>query len=225
MTALQEQNGETALPERIGIMGGTFNPIHNGHINMAREFLKRLKLDRLIFIPDKTPPHKSAGEVISAADRLEMCRLAVSGGRFDVSDIEIARGGTSYTVDTLHELEKIYPGAQLFLITGADMFLTLDKWRNFPEISRIAHLCACPRKEGQLAALQKQKEKLEGQYGSRCHIENIPVIEVSSTEIRRRLKNGESVSGLIPEQVYNYIIRNNLYQNTQRSENDGRKSY
>lgn len=231
MTALRtiksggaERNG--SRPERIGIMGGTFNPVHNGHLNMAREFLKRLELDRVLFVPVWSPPHKSTREVIAAHDRLEMCRLALRGDdRFEVSDIEIARGGISYTVDTLHELEQMYPGARLFLITGADMFLTLEEWKDFVGISHAAELCACPRNAGELAALKKQKEKLERIYGSRCHIENIPVTPVSSTKIRRMLQNGENVSGLIPQPVYDYIKENNLYGNTKGAKIDGRKSY
>lgn len=198
--------------EKIGILGGTFNPVHNGHINMALGFFQKLNLDRVVLIPVWSPPHKRADELISAGDRLNMCRLACTGNEgLEVSDVEIRRGGKSYTVDTLHELKKIMPQSRFFLITGADMFITLEQWKNFREIMKLAALCACSRKEGELSLLREFAGKFENEYGAECHIENFPVTDVSSTQVRKLLNSGADVSGLVPEPVLKYINDKGLY--------------
>lgn len=198
--------------ERLGILGGTFNPIHNGHMSMARGFAECLGLDRLLLIPVWSPPHKSARAMLPASIRIDLCRLACQNdGRITVSDIEIERGGTSYTADTLRELAQMYPDARLYLITGADMFRTLDGWKNFNEISRLAELCACSRHEGELAELRAYAKRLEENHGARCHIEDFSVVEVSSTQVRELLQIGGSVSGLLPPQVLDYIKLHKLY--------------
>lgn len=203
------KNGEI---KRLGILGGTFNPIHNGHLSMARGFTDILRLDRLLLVPVWSPPHKSARAMLPAPYRAEMCRLACAKDeRIEVSSIEIERGGTSYTVDTLRELAQRYPAARLYLITGADMFLTLDKWKNFAEISRLAELCACSRHEGELSKLRAFAELLRENYDARCHIEDFPVIEVSSTQVRELLKNGGDTSNLLPPPVWDYIKAHKLY--------------
>ena len=135
--------------ERIGLLGGTFNPVHMGHIHLAREFCNRLSLQKVAPIPTQSPPHKQDDKLASAEMRLEMCRIAVSEIKFlDISDIEINRGGTSYTVDTLRDLSSQKVNAAFFFIMGADMFLTLDKWKDFEEIIRLADLCAAARHDG-----------------------------------------------------------------------------
>ncbi|CDZ23612.1 hypothetical protein CCDG5_0474 [[Clostridium] cellulosi] len=201
------------MTERIGILGGTFNPIHNGHIKLALEFIERLGLDRLLLIPVWTPPHKSADGMLPADLRLEMCRLAASAyPKIEVSSIEIERGGTSYTVDTLKELKKLYPEARLFLITGSDMFLTLDKWKDFKAIAEMADLCACARHGGEYSKLKQFALKLEKEYGARCHIEDFPVVDLSSTDVRERLKNMHSAKGLVPDEVLKFIEDKGLYR-------------
>lgn len=198
--------------KRIGILGGTFNPVHNGHINMALSFLEKLKLDRVVFIPVWSPPHKNASELVPASDRLEMCRLACTGNEgLSVSNIEIRRGGKSYTVDTLRELNKITPESKLFLITGADMFVTLEHWKNFEEIMQLAALCACSRKEGELSQLSFFARKFEREYKAECYVENFPVTDVSSTQVRRIIRSGGDVSGFLPEPVMDYIKSKGLY--------------
>lgn len=229
MSAVQSENNfETENIKRLGVLGGTFNPIHNGHINMARCFLERFGLDRVLLIPVWTPPHKSASDVVPAADRIEMCRLASKvDSRFSVSDIEIRRGGLSYTVDTLRQLRNIYPNARLYLITGSDMFLTLDKWKNFTEIVQLAELCACSRSTGQLTRLREYAKMLKDLYGAKCHVEDFPVVEVSSTQVRRLLQSGGNVSDLVPPAVLEYIKKQNLYgsEKTQRGENSMTESH
>lgn len=197
---------------RLGIMGGSFNPIHNGHINAACFFTDKINLDKLLLIPVASPPHKSASKIIEGGQRLEMCRIASQNHeKIEASDIEIRRAGLSYTVDTLKELHKRYPKAELFLIMGSDMFLTVNKWRNFGEISTLAILCGCARNEGEFSKLESFKKVLESEYKANCCVLNIPVTELSSTEIREKISRGENVSDLLPAGVYEYIKAHNLY--------------
>jgi len=198
--------------ERIGVLGGTFNPVHTGHINLAREFCARLGLSRVLLIPTQSPPHKQVEGLVPAGMRLAMCALAAAGEPLlEVSDIEIVRGGTSYTADTLMALSAAFPGAELYLLMGADMFLTLENWRNIKDIARLADLCAAGRGEEGVKDLELYAKKLESLYGARCHIENIPVLEVSSTMIRALVAQGEDASGLLPGGVFSYIIAHGLY--------------
>jgi len=201
--------------ERIGVLGGTFNPIHNGHLQLARWFIKSLSLDRVLLVPVKSPPHKGEVELASAQQRLEMCRLAVADEtKIDVSDVEIMRGGVSYTVDTLKALARQYKDIKFYFLTGADMFLTLENWHDFSQIPQLAALCATARHTGELDALCNYAKYLEHQYGAECHIENMPVLEVSSTQIRSLVASGNDASALIPVRVYDYILANNLYRTT-----------
>lgn len=198
---------------KLGILGGSFNPIHCGHMSMARGFIELLGLDMLLLIPVWSPPHKSGREMLAADERLRLCQIACKDDpRMEASNIEIRRGGTSYTVDTLRTLAEQYPGAALSMITGADMFLTLEKWKEFDEIARRAELCACARHPGELAALRTYAKKLENAYGAHCKIGDFPVVEVSSTQLRGLLKKGESVDGLLPGDVYAYIRAQNFYK-------------
>lgn len=198
--------------ERIGLLGGTFNPIHNGHIHLAREFCTRLSLSRVLLIPTQSPPHKQEDLLAPALMRLEMCRIAAAHEPLlEVSDIEISRGGTSYTVDTLRELSASMKDTAFFFIMGADMFLTLEQWRNFEEITRLTDLCAASRHSGEIKALESYAQNLTARFQARCHIERIPVVEVSSTHIRRLIASGGDATELLPVGVDEYIRKNGLY--------------
>lgn len=197
---------------RIAVFGGAFNPIHFGHLRLAQEFKQRLKLDRVMLIPSSMPPHKQGADMASPSDRLKMCRLAVGRDTlFEVSDIEIKRGGASYTADTLEQLSRLYPDAEWYLITGADMFLTLGTWHRFDDIARLAALCAAPRDSADAARLREYARVLE-KRGARCIIEDIPRIDISSTDIRKRISGGQSIDGLTPPAVVKYISENSLYK-------------
>lgn len=199
--------------ERIGVLGGTFNPVHNGHIHLAESFGRLLALDRVLLVPVNSPPHKRATMMQDARHRLAMCRIAVKGRPLlQVSDIELTRGGTSYTVDTLRALSGRYPGVRLYFIMGADMFLTLEAWRNFPEIARLAVLCSSPRLPGQAAELRRYARQLAERYGAQCDIEDVPVMEVSSTQIREALASDGAADTLLPPGVADYIRENGLYR-------------
>lgn len=197
--------------ERIAMYGGSFNPIHNAHINIASLFIKKLKLDKLIFIPTATPPHKSSDEMVSAEDRLAMCRLAAKGiKKAEVSDIEIKREGRSYTVDTLEELEKMYEGSELYLIMGADMFMTLLDWRSPEEIMKKAVICTVPRNEDDITALCEMEEKYKA-MGARTVVLDMKKSDISSTQIRRNVFADKGISKYVCEDVEKYIYANYLY--------------
>lgn len=198
---------------RTGVYGGTFNPIHRGHIHILGEFMARLSLDRVLLIPDGTPPHKQADDLASAEHRLAMCRLAAEElpGRVEVSDMELLRPGRSFTSDTLAQLNGLYPGEELFLLMGEDMFLTVDRWHEAGEIFRRAVLCASPRSPEGLARLLEKSRELEA-LGARCRVEDIPFWDVSSTRVRELAARGEDVSGLVPGAVAEYMKKHRIYQ-------------
>jgi nicotinate-nucleotide adenylyltransferase len=197
---------------RIGIYGGTFSPPHNGHINAARAFMEQMWLDFLYVIPTATPPHKEMKTQISAAHRLEMCRLAFSGmeGVY-VSDMEIARGGRSYTVDTLRELSG--EDRRLFLLLGTDMMLTLDGWRSPEEIFRLSYPVYI-RRDNDRSLDDRIVQKIADyhqKYGKVVRKLVTEPLELSSHEIRERLQKGEGVSTLVPPAVEKYIQDKALY--------------
>ena len=199
------------MSQKIALFGGTFDPIHNGHIRLAAEFARRLKLDKVILMPTYVPPHKVKPEMAPAADRLEMCRLAAGNDPlFTVSDLEISRGGASFTADTLEALCGQYPDARWYLITGADMFLTMGTWWRFEDIAATAVLCAAPRDGVSMAELEAYAARLEAE-GAVCALENIPLTPLSSTEIREKLRRGEAVDQLVPAAVAGYIAAKRLY--------------
>ncbi len=197
---------------RIGIYGGTFSPPHNGHLSAARAFMEQMWLDILYVIPDANPPHKEMEEYISPADRFEMCRLAFGGmeGVY-VSDMEIVRGGRSYTVDTLRELSG--EDRRLFLLLGTDMVLTLDEWRNPEEIFKLSYPVYIRReKDPSLDGLLVKKiADYNQKYGKIVRKIVTEPFEVSSSEIRKKIHNGENVGDLIPPAVEHYIKEHKLY--------------
>ncbi len=197
---------------RIGIYGGTFSPPHNGHLAAARAFMEQMWLDILYVIPDALPPHKEMADPVSAADRLEMCRRAFGGmeGVY-VSDMEIRRGGKSYTVDTLRELAG--EDRRLFLLCGTDMVLTLDEWREPAEIFRLCYPVyirreADPSLDGLLIRKIAEYQEKYGKVVRRIVTEPL---EISSSEIRKKLRAGESVGDLLPPAVEAYIHDKQLY--------------
>ena len=199
--------------EKIGVFGGTYNPPHMGHILAAREVRKALSLDKIIFIPDSTPPHKEVPEGSpSPQQRLEMVKAAVKDEPYAiVSDIELSRPGKSYTSDTLVELKKLYPHAELYLIMGTDMFLSLHTWHEPELICSIARIAALQREDiSRSEEFVAQKIHLEQKYGAKIHLVENSRIEISSTKVRRMLILG-GVEKYLQQSVLDIIHENGLY--------------
>ena len=184
---------------RTGILGGTFDPIHLGHLAAARAAMECAGLDRVLVIPTALPPHRPPA-VAGAEDRLAMARLAVAGDkRFEVSDVELRRRGASYTVDTLRELRKLYPEDDLFLILGWDAAKLMGSWREPDEVRRLAGVIVVTRP------------------GSGTPATTVEILcerstpDISGSALRAALRRGERVTGKLPEAVAEYIARNGLY--------------
>lgn len=188
---------------RIGILGGTFNPIHVGHLLLAEETLNNLYLDRVIFIPCFLPPHKNEHDIAPAADRLRMTELAVSDNpNFVVSDMETKRKGKSYSIDTVKELKKNFaPNTELFFIVGSDASSYLKKWKDVKELFKMAKFVMALRPGYRLKKIYKDIIALK-----------IKAIDISGYEIRQRIKRKESVRYLVPEPVRQYLEKKGLYR-------------
>ena len=197
---------------RIGIFGGTFSPPHNGHLQAAKAFMEQMWLDILYVIPTALPPHKEMDTPVSTEHRLQMCRLAFSEmeGVY-VSDMEIRRGGKSYTVDTLRELAG--EDRRIFLLCGTDMMLTLDQWREPDEIFRLCYPVYIRRDtDSSLDELIVKKiAEYNEKYGKVVRRIVVDPIEMSSSEVRACLKNGKPVSKMLSPSVEKYISDNHLY--------------
>ena len=199
--------------ERIGVYGGTFNPIHNGHLHLMCEFIDRLELSKILVIPTYRPPHKMEIQLADTEDRLNMCRLAAGDDRrLEVSDIEIKRGGKSYTAETLSELKELYPDSQLFLLMGEDMLETLKYWRCPGQIFKNAVIAAAPRSAKGLERLEEMRRELEQDFCARIILESISFLDISSTEIRRRLQANETTGDMLPTAVESYIRDHKIYK-------------
>lgn len=221
--------------ERIGLFGGTFDPIHLGHIRAAREVMNGFSLDKIVFIPSSSPPHKNASGVVIAEDRLEMIRLALAGQPgFCVSDTELKRPGPSYSIDTVHYFQQNAPKEALFfLILGHDAFFEIHTWKSYQELFRIIPLIVLlrpghPPSNG--LGIHKDiatclKTKISRQYrfslkkAGYFHPDLKPVylfsknlVDISSTSVRNRIKNGDPIRSLVPGEVVKWISRKNLYQ-------------
>lgn len=216
--------------KRLGILGGTFNPIHLGHLSAAQEVRERLQLDKVLFIPSFIPPHKQEKDMPTPMQRMEMVRLATAGNiGFDAVDIEIQRGGRSYTIDTIEELRVKYSGAELFFIIGLDSFLEIRTWKEWRKLVTLCVFVVLSRegfKFRDLAALDFLETKpqvlelIDQRSLNECTIhsndvhvilENIPLFEISSTDIRVRIREGRSAKYFLPEAVERYIIEHKLY--------------
>ncbi|MEA2137081.1 MAG: nicotinate-nucleotide adenylyltransferase [Solirubrobacteraceae bacterium] len=197
---------------RVGILGGTFNPPHVAHLVCASEAASQLRLDRVLLTPVAVPPHKRPRNDPGASERLELCRLAAAGDeRLEVCDLEVARGGPSYTVQTLRELRARMPGDELTFILGADVALGLPSWREPEVVIELATLAVAERAG---AARAEIEACLEQAFGGRAAYElfDMPRIDVSSSEIRRRVAEGRPIRYLVPDAVLARIERNGLYR-------------
>ncbi len=187
---------------RIGILGGTFNPIHIGHLILAEETREKIGLEKIIFMPAYLPPHKVSSDIAAAQDRLKMVRLATAGNAFfSVSDIEIKRDGRSYTIDTVKELKLLYPKDELYFIIGSDLLAYLEEWKDLDEIIKLLKFIVATRPGYPL-------EKIPS------HIATIPIraVDISGFEIRKAIKEKKSFRYLVPEKVFDYVKKYKLYR-------------
>ncbi|MDU3174156.1 MAG: nicotinate-nucleotide adenylyltransferase [Corynebacterium striatum] len=194
-------------PQRIGIMGGTFDPIHYGHLVAASEAAYRFQLDQVVFVPTGQPWQKAGRDVTAAEHRYLMTMVATaSNPRFTVSRVDIDREGPTYTIDTLRDLRELFPDAELYFITGADSLASIMSWRDWEVMLEMANFVGVTRPGYELS-----KDMLP--LGSQTGIEliEIPAMAISSTDCRKRAGEGEPVWYLVPDGVVQYIAKNNLY--------------
>ncbi len=203
------------LKTRIGILGGSFDPVHIGHLIIAQDAIERLELSEVVFIPAAIPPHKQHLRRINSEHRLKMLRLAVeSNPSFSVSEIEVKRGGVSYTVDTLKALREVYSDVALLLIVGSDTLVDLHTWHKTEEILELCEVSTFLRPgEDSLEAIAERIQLPEGQKERLLqNVINAHRIEISSSEIRKRLAEGLGIRYLVPPEVETYIYKHRLYQ-------------
>ena len=197
---------------RRAVFGGSFDPVHNGHVNLVNQIYEAVPLDEIIIMPARVSPFKQDTVPTSEGQRLEMCRLAFEELPFvTVSDYEISRPEVSYTVNTIKHLKEKYPGDEIFFIMGSDMLLSFQKWYKYEEILSMCTIIAASREDGEkdMESLKKQAEILK-KYG-RVMVISTGVYVMSSTEIRKKIKNSSDISCYVPENVVKYILDNRLY--------------
>lgn len=195
---------------KTGIFGGAFNPVHNGHVNLAKEAIEQLKLRKLLIIPTFEPPHK-ATKLLPFDTRMEMCKLAFEGisdkCEVTVSDIERKMGGVSYTINTIRELAKQLPDAQLFLLIGGDMLFSFREWYKYESILKESKVCAVARGGDNFTDMLEFAAEM-----GRVKVLPTSIVDVSSTEIREKLAVGDDISELVPRKVAEYIAADDLYR-------------
>ncbi|MBQ9898196.1 MAG: nicotinate (nicotinamide) nucleotide adenylyltransferase [Ruminococcus sp.] len=196
---------------RIGIYGGSFNPVHNGHIHLARTVADELGLDRVYLVPSRISPHRSVAEYASPEDRTAMLRLAAQcDERLRVSTYELDTDRVSYSIYTVEHFRRKFPDEELFLLIGSDMLLSFDKWFRFEDIMREVTLAAVSRENGDIGLLEEKAEQLR-KFGEIC-ISRSSAVEVSSTEIRKKIAKNQDFTCYIDENVVQYIRQKGLYR-------------
>lgn len=215
--------------KRIGILGGTFNPIHNAHIKVAEEALQQFALDKIWFMPAGAPPHKQNEELVSAGHRCNMIQAALQGNEFfELFDYEVKKDSLSYTAFTMAELRTKYPEVEFYFIIGGDSLLKFEKWREPEKIVRLTNILACGRAGEDNQLVQEKVKELNARWGCDIRYFEVPMMAVSSQEIRTSFadtnyeKQGFDLSAKLPSAVYDYICTNRLYgaKNHMQSQED-----
>lgn len=205
----------SSKPRRVGIIGGSFDPVHLGHLMIARDAAEHLDLSEIMFMPAACPPHKRNIRQVEATHRLNMLRLAVGmDERFYASDLEIRRGGVSYTVDTVAELRAAQPDTDWFLIIGSDTLVELHTWHRVDELLEMCTVATLLRPGIDSAELIRQRIELQEESREKlmAHVISAHQMNISSTEIRQRISAGEPIDKLVPEAVAAYILEHGLYR-------------
>lgn len=198
--------------EKIGIMGGTFNPIHRAHLQMARCAMMQKKLDKIFFMPSKNPPHKMGQNILDERLRSEMIKLAVEEEvGFYYSDFELKREGMTYTAKTLALLKEQFPDEQFYFIMGGDSLFQFEHWYHPEEIVRHAVVLAVGRGNVAMEQMKAQAVLLEKRFQGKIELIQMERIDISSSMIRERIAKGEPVQELLPKRVYEYIQKNHCY--------------
>jgi nicotinate-nucleotide adenylyltransferase len=198
--------------EKIGVMGGTFDPIHYGHLFAAETAQKDLDLDRVIFVPSGNPPHKSYKSMAGAEDRYAMAAMAIKGHpRFEISRIETDRAGASYTADTLEELSKKHPGGEFFLIAGLDAALDIPNWYEPEKILSLCSVIVIAR----TGYIRDKIEELDDAIRYSLIVSDDAPMDIAATDIRHRLRSRESIGNMAPDVVCDYIREKRLYSGTE----------
>lgn len=205
--------------EKIGIMGGTFSPIHNGHLMLAQWAADLCQLNRVFFIPTGCSYLKQNMDIPSGEIRLEMVKRAIQDNPlFEASDIEILRQGNTYTYETLLQLKAMYPHAELYFIIGADCLFSMENWVKAQEIFSNCHIIAAGRDGVSDQSLLKQKQYFSDVYKAQIHLLDFPEIALSSTQIRERVQDSKSIKYMVPDSVETYIIQHSLYKKGAKDE-------
>ena len=195
---------------KICFFGGTFNPVHNGHVRLLENASKHFTFDKSIVIPTNIPPHKEVIFSVSDDDRLTMCKLAFDG-MAEVSDYEIRENTISYTINTMHHFKEIYPDDEFYFLMGSDMLFMFEKWKNYKELISLISVVVASREDNELESLENKKAELEID-GARIYIIKAEPYVVSSSMIRSMIKSGKKdFSCYLPERVVEYILDKKLY--------------
>lgn len=196
--------------KRIGLLGGTFNPVHLGHLILAQDAMERFKFDEVLFIPCATPPHKSPSRLADGRHRIAMLKAAIRPfPRFGVSDVEVRRGGVSYSVDTLRDIRRRRPNARFYFIIGADMLRELHTWRSIGELFKLCDFVTMKR-PGDIINVSRLAAHWRGRVLT--HVFEGHQTNVASTEIRGRAARGRCIAHLVPDAVVRYIAAHGLYR-------------
>ena len=199
--------------KKVGIMGGTFNPIHLGHLCLAETAYEQLGLDKVLFMPSKKPPHKDIPDQISMEQRVEMITLAIKDNpHFELSMIELERDGITYTADSLTELTQKHRNTEFYFIVGADSLYYMNQWKNPHIIFELCTVVAAGRDHSDMNLMQQQADDLKKQYHASIILIEMPTIQISSAVIKERIAAGKSVRYFLPETVQKFIQKNHLYK-------------
>lgn len=199
--------------KKIGIMGGTFDPIHNGHLLIAEYARNHFELDMILFMPTGNPPHKNENNISSDKHRYNMVLLATnSNENFILSTMEMDRQGITYTIDTIKALKTMYEDVDLYFIMGSDSLLQIHKWKNYEELLNICKFIVASRPGYDNNMLENIIKDLNFKFNSPIFTMEAPLLDISSSEIRERIKNNKSISYLVPRPVEIYIHKNKLYR-------------